>query len=110
QREPVIIYGAGEGGARLAASLRGSDDFLPVAMVDDNILLHGKRVQGVEVYSPTHIERLIQDTGATRVLLAMPSASRRTRRQVLERLSDFPVHVQTIPEISDLVTGRARVD
>ncbi|HZD54556.1 MAG TPA: nucleoside-diphosphate sugar epimerase/dehydratase [Woeseiaceae bacterium] len=110
EREPVIIYGAGEGGARLAASLRGGDDFLPLALVDDNILLHGKRVHGVEVYSPTHIEKLIEDTGATRVLLAMPSASRRTRRMVLERLSDFPVHVQTIPEISDLVTGKARVD
>src|SRR5690606_33072835 len=111
QREPVIIYGAGEGGARLAASLRGSDDeFLPVALVDDNILLHGKRVHGVEVYPPTYIEKLIQDTGATRVLLAMPSASRRTRRMVLEKLSEFPVHVQTIPAISDLVTGKARVD
>jgi FlaA1/EpsC-like NDP-sugar epimerase len=109
-REPVIIYGAGEGGARLAGSLKNGDDFLPVAIVDDNILLHGKRVNGVEVYSPTHIERVIEDTGATRVLLAMPSASRRTRRMVLERLSDFPVHVQTIPEISDLVTGKARVD
>jgi FlaA1/EpsC-like NDP-sugar epimerase len=109
-REPVIIYGAGEGGARLAGSLKNGDDFLPVAIVDDNILLHGKRVNGVEVYSPTHIEKVIEDTGATRVLLAMPSASRRTRRMVLERLSDFPVHVQTIPEISDLVTGKARVD
>ena len=109
-REPVIIYGAGEGGARLAGSLKGGADFLPVAIVDDNLLLHGKRVNGVEVYSPMHIEKLIEGTGATRVLLAMPSASRRTRRQILERLSDFPVHVQTIPEISDLVTGKARVD
>src|SRR5690606_10675318 len=65
---------------------------------------------GVEVYSPSQIERLIHETDATRVLLAMPSASRRTRRMVLERLSDFPVHVQTIPEIRDLVTGKARVD
>lgn len=109
-REPVIIYGAGEGGARLTASLKGGDDFIPIALVDDNILLHGKRINGVEVYSPSQIEKLINETEATRVLLAMPSASRRTRRTVLERLSDFPVHVQTIPEISDLVTGKARVD
>jgi FlaA1/EpsC-like NDP-sugar epimerase len=73
-------------------------------------LLQGKRVHGVEVYAPVHIGELISDTEATRVLLAMPSASRRTRRTVLERLSDFPVHVQTIPEIRDLVTGKARVD
>ena len=109
-REPVIVYGAGEGGARLVASLKGGDDFIPIALVDDNMFLHGKRINGVEVYSPSQVERLIHDTDATRVLLAMPSASRRTRRMVLERLSDFPVHVQTIPEIRDLVTGKARVD
>ena len=109
-REPVIVYGAGEGGARLVASLKGGDDFIPIALVDDNMYLHGKRVNGVEVYSPSQIERLIHDSDATRVLLAMPSAPRRTRRMVLERLSDFPVHVQTIPEIRDIVTGKARVD
>ena len=108
--EPVIVYGAGEGGARLVSALINGDDFVPVAMVDDNPLLQGKRVNGVEVYAPVHIERLIAETEATRVLLAMPSATRRTRRMVLERLSDFPVHVQTIPEIRDLVTGKARVD
>ena len=109
-REPVIVYGAGEGGARLISSLKDGDDFIPIALVDDNVLLHGQRVNGVEVYSPSQIETLIQDTEATRVLLAMPSATRRTRRMVLERLSDFPVHVQTIPEIRDLITGKARVD
>ncbi len=108
--EPVIVYGAGEGGARLVTALVTGDDFVPVALVDDNPLLQGKRVHGVEVYAPARIERLIADTEATRVLLAMPSATRRTRRTILERLSDFPVHVQTIPEISDLVTGKARVD
>ncbi len=108
--EPVIVYGAGEGGARLVTALMNGDDFVPVALVDDNPLLQGKRVHGVEVYAPVRIEKLIADTEATRVLLAMPSATRRTRRTILERLSDFPVHVQTIPEISDLVTGKARVD
>jgi FlaA1/EpsC-like NDP-sugar epimerase len=108
--EPVIVYGAGEGGARLISALKSGDDFVPVALVDDNPLLHGKRVHGVEVYAPVHMSMLFADTGATRVLLAMPSASRRTRRTILERLYEFPVHVQTIPEISDLVTGKARVD
>jgi len=105
-----FFWGGGGGGARLVASLKGGDDFIPTALVDDNMFLHGKRVNGVEVYSPSQIERLIHDTDATRVLLAMPSAPRRTRRMVLERLSDFPVHVQTIPEIRDIVTGKARVD
>jgi FlaA1/EpsC-like NDP-sugar epimerase len=29
---------------------------------------------------------------------------------VLRQLTEFPVHVQTMPEIKDIVSGKARVD
>ena len=109
-REGVIVYGAGRGGAQLVSSLIGGDDYLPVAMVDDNVALHGKRIHGLKVYSPDRLEELVTKEGAAGVLLAIPSASRRRRRQVLQRLSEFPVHVQTMPEIRDIVSGKARVD
>jgi FlaA1/EpsC-like NDP-sugar epimerase len=62
------------------------------------------------VHSPTNIEAIVNETAATRVLLALPTASRWKRRAVLEYLSQFPVHVQTIPDLSDLISGNARVD
>ncbi|MEQ9565664.1 MAG: hypothetical protein RLN85_07630, partial [Pseudomonadales bacterium] len=40
-REPVIIYGAGSGGARLTAALKSGGEFDPVALIDDNALLRG---------------------------------------------------------------------
>jgi FlaA1/EpsC-like NDP-sugar epimerase len=110
ERERVIIYGAGSAGAQLAITLLGGDEFLPVAMVDDDLTLHKKLVKGLTVHSPTNIEAIIRDTKATRVLLAMPTASRWKRRAVLEYLSQFPVHVQTIPDVTDLISGKARVD
>ncbi len=110
KREQVIIYGAGSAAAQLIPSLLGNDTFLPVALVDDDVSLQGSRVKGIEVYSPDNLPKLIQRLKVTRVLLAMPSASRRKRRQVLEYLSEFPVHVQTVPEIGDIVTGKAQVD
>lgn len=109
-RESVIIYGAGEAAAGLAIGLHGSNDFLPVALIDDDISLFGKTVQGLVVYPPSAFAKLIRQTGATRVLLAVPSATRSKRREILEHLAEFPVHVQTMPELSDLVSGKARVD
>lgn len=109
-REAVIIYGAGSGGAQLVSALISGDDYLPVALVDDNMDLHGKRIHGLRVYSPARLEELVVEKGASGVLLAMPSVSRRRRRQVLQRLSEFPVHVQTVPEIRDMVSGKARLD
>lgn len=109
-RERVVIFGAGSGGAQLSEALFSGDDYLPVALVDDKSALHGTRIQGLKVYPSANLEHVVAKTDATGVLLAIPSASRRRRRQVLQRLSEFPVHVQTMPEIKDIVTGRAQVD
>jgi FlaA1/EpsC-like NDP-sugar epimerase len=108
--QSVIIYGAGSAGAQLAISLQGAGDHVPVAMVDDDRTLHGKKIQGLTVFPPAAIESLISQKNVDGVLLALPSASRRKRRRVLERLSEFPVHVQTMPEFKDIISGRARVD
>ena len=108
--ESVIIYGAGEAGAQLAISLQEGGETIPVAMVDDDTALHGKRVKGLSVYPPSSIPSLTESAGISRVLLAIPRASRRRRRKVLERLSEYPFRVQTMPDFQDIVSGRARVD
>ncbi len=108
--QSVLIYGAGDAGAKLAGSLQGTGEFVPVAMVDDDRTLHRKKVNGLTVFSPADIGALVDRLNIKRVLLAMPSASRRSRRAVLERLSKFPVRVQTMPDVKDILTGKAQVD
>jgi len=106
----VIIYGAGEAGVRLAQSLTSGPDYLPVCFVDDNDKLWGSVLNGLEVHPPRSVPTLVDELDVSRVLLALPSASRRRRRDILLKLESLAVHVQTIPDISDLVTGRAKVD
>ncbi len=106
----VIIYGAGEAGVRLAQSLASGQDYLPVCFVDDNDKLWGSVLNGLEVHPPRSVPTLVDELDVSRLLLALPSASRRRRRDILLKLESLAVHVQTIPDISDLVTGRAKVD
>ncbi len=109
KREDVIVYGAGSAGAQLIDSLRGNHKFRPVALVDDDPTLHGKRVKGVDVYPPSSIKPLMQKLKAGRVLLALPSASPKRRKNILSRLAVDQIRVQTIPEIDDILSGRANV-
>jgi FlaA1/EpsC-like NDP-sugar epimerase len=106
----VLIYGAGAGGAELAAALATGGDFAPVAFVDDNRALWGTVIAGLKVHSPDALASLLKESGSHRVLLAMPSLSSRRRREILAQLVPLGVHVQTMPGIADLVTGAARVD
>lgn len=103
--EPVIIYGAGVSGRQLLTSLVQSHEYYPFAFVDDDASLQGTVIQGVHVHSPSIIRKLIQQKSATKVLLAMPSASRAKRQEILARLEPLSVQVLTIPAMSDLVNG-----
>ncbi len=106
----VVIYGAGEAGAHLASALIGRGEFVPVAFVDDNPSLRGAVINGLEVHPPATLSTFIEETGVSRVLLALPSVSRRRRLEIINQLEQLPVHVQTMPDTGDLAAGNARVD
>ncbi len=108
--ERVAIYGAGDAGARLGAALAAGNSFSPVAFIDDNRALEGRSINGVRIYAPAALPGLVRDLQIRRVLLALPSVPRRLRQEILGRLEPLPIYVQTMPDIADLVAGKARVD
>lgn len=106
EQVPVMIYGAGASGRQLAQALMNAGEVKPVCFVDDDATLHRSSMLGLTVYSPEQIGELLESKNIHRVLLAMPSATRNQRRQVLERLEPFAIQVLTIPGMADLVSGR----
>jgi FlaA1/EpsC-like NDP-sugar epimerase len=106
----VAIYGAGEAGAKLSSVLRGGPDFEPVAFIDDKRALRGSRINGIKVFDPIELPSLVKELRIGRVLLAMPAASRRRRREILEKLEPLGVHVQSLPDLSEIISGKARID
>jgi FlaA1/EpsC-like NDP-sugar epimerase len=105
----VAIYGAGDAGARLSTALSTTRAFDPLVFVDDKKSLHGRMVNGIKVYAPEQLPELIKARNIDRILLALPSLTRRRRREILSGLEPLGVHVQTVPEFEQLVTGNATV-
>lgn len=108
--ERVAIYGAGDAGARLCAALMGGRDCWPVAFIDDKRELHGTVIHGVEVFGAEHLPDLIRQRGIRGILLALPSASRRRRREILANLEPLGLHVRSLPDVSEILAGRAAGD
>lgn len=109
-RVPVLIYGAGSSGRQLQLALNQGQEFFPVAFVDDATHLRKALIQGVNVYSPDMIGELIMRFDVKKILLAIPSASRAVRQNVLRRLEPFPCEVLSIPGMADLVGGKAQIN
>jgi len=106
----VAIYGAGNAGARVCTALLGGPDFEPVAFVDDKKSLQDNYINGIRVYGPELLPHLVRERHIDRILLAMPSTPRRRRREILTALEPLGVHVQSLPNLSDLISGRAQIN
>jgi FlaA1/EpsC-like NDP-sugar epimerase len=105
----VAIYGAGVAGRQALSALRTSWEYLPVAFFDDAVELVGTNVQGLRVYSGADFGRLESVLGLHEVLVAMPSASRARRREVIGQLELHKLRVRTIPSFDQLVGGQVSI-
>lgn len=106
---PVLVYGAGQAGAQLVAMLKMSNQMRPVAFIDDDLTLLHQQINGLTVYSFDQLVGLIERYHVRDILLAMPSASRRRRSEILRRLEKYPVHVRTLPDLMDIAEGKIEV-
>jgi FlaA1/EpsC-like NDP-sugar epimerase len=105
----VLIYGAGSAGRQLAAALKTSPELVVVGLLDDDDLLHGQVLNGLKIYDPSAIVALIAKLCVTQVFLAIPSASRARRNEILELVRAAQVQVRTLPGVLELAQGKVQV-
>ncbi|QYO77764.1 polysaccharide biosynthesis protein [Devosia salina] len=100
----IVIYGAGQAGTQLAQSLVSSH-FI-VGFLDDDTHLQYRELLGIRVFPPSHLPTLIRDFGVKKVILSMPTLSVARRKEIVANLSGMGVTVQSLPGLTDLVTGK----
>ena len=105
----LLIYGAGTVGVQTAAALRFSQQYVLLGFVDDDAAKVGRSVNGVPVFAPAEVPHVVTRQGVTDILLAMPSATRDRRNAILDSLRPLPIHIRTLPGLSDLASGRVTV-
>ncbi|MBJ7388523.1 MAG: polysaccharide biosynthesis protein [Sphingomonadaceae bacterium] len=105
----VLIYGAGSAGQQLAMSTRHYPGMYLLGFVDDDSRLRGQRLDGNPVYHSSDLVMQVERLGVTDILLAVPSMSRSKRKDIVDDLKRFGVHVQTLPQIQDIVAGKVSI-
>ncbi len=106
----VLIYGAGMGGQQLLQLVRREPNFDVRAFVDDDKRLHKQKIDGLTVYYSEELDKLITQWGISDVILAIPSASRTRRNEIVAKLQQFSVRVQTLPHMGALVEGKLSIN
>ncbi len=108
--KPVVIVGAGRGGAMLVRELSRVPDWRVVGLVDDDPGKWGREVLGRPVFGAIDtLPRALAEEKARHVILAIPSASPAARRHATDLAVKAGAHVFTVPGVEDLLSGRVAV-
>ncbi|WP_158279873.1 nucleoside-diphosphate sugar epimerase/dehydratase [Coraliomargarita sinensis] len=108
----VVIIGAGEVGAGLCAELMSKArlGMRPVAFLDDDSRKVGRYIHGLLVADTVdEVAKVAKRYSANKAVIAFPSASVKRMREVAELARQAGLKVDTVPALTDLVSGRAQV-
>ena len=106
----VLIYGAGDAGIKLAENIQTGNKYNLIYFIDDDGKKYKTVVKSVEVLSPDKIKPLITDKEIDFIFLAIPSISKFKRKEILKKLSKFPVNVMELPTVENIIDGKVSID
>jgi FlaA1/EpsC-like NDP-sugar epimerase len=101
----LIIYGAGEGGIQIVNTMlrNPNSQYLPVAFLDDNPKTHRLRISGVPVLGGRNeIAKVTQRTGASTLLIAIPSADSTVVNEIVQIAQESKLNVKILPVVQSL--------
>lgn len=108
-RRRVLIFGAGSAGRQLAAALASSNEMELIGYVDDDSRLQGHTLNSKLIYAAEKLPELVVSLKVDDVLLAIPSAPRSRRADIVDSLRGISVSIQTVPGLMDIAHGRIKV-
>jgi len=106
----VIILGAGQAGELVAREMLRGNEYIPVAFLDDNPRLRGSKVHGLSVLGEIKsLPKAIRKKSADLVVIATPTATGAQMRKIVSNCEQANVPFRTLPNVGDLVSGRAKI-
>lgn len=112
-KEPVIVFGAGDGGTQLIRSMlqNPASRYVPVALLDDDPGKRHLRIQGVPVRGTRRqLLDVAAEAGCSIAIIAIPSAGAKTIRAVADHASACGLDVRVLPPTQELVDGIVSLD
>ncbi|WP_180054713.1 nucleoside-diphosphate sugar epimerase/dehydratase [Acinetobacter sp. YH12113] len=108
-KKRIAIYGAGNAGQQVAATLTRSNEHLPIFFIDDNPSLSGQNIGGIDVYLPETALKCFTKLRIDEILIALPSVGRSRKSEIVKFLEPAHLKITEIPGLTKLVDGEIRV-
>ena len=109
----LLVVGAGDAGVLVVKELFRQENLslFPVGFIDDDPDKQHLRIMGLPVLGTRDgLEKVIAENNIDEVLIAMPSASGKVMREIVEKCRQAYMPVRTLPRMYDIINGQISVD
>lgn len=99
----TIIVGAGRAGELLSRDLLHRPEYQLLAFVDDDPAKLQREIHGIRVVGDTeHLDEIVEFMSCELVILAIPSADKKTVQRLVEECSRIGVQCRTLPSVFEM--------
>ena len=108
----LLILGAGDAGENVVREILRlpTVQYHIVGFLDDDPNKRGTLIHGIEVLGPMNrVKEVCDEYSVDEILIAIPSATRREVRRVIDLCQGTNLRFKTLPALADLLAGRTTV-
>ena len=108
----LLIVGAGNAGEVLLREIHRMPvaRYQVVGFIDDDAKKRGARIHGLPVLGTTNqIKQIAETRNVDEIVIAIPSATHKQRRRVIERCQGANLKFSTVPNLVAIASGEVRV-
>lgn len=111
-KKPTMLIGGGTSGVQVLRELQHSvhSRNKVVCIIDDDLRKRGSYISGVKIVGGREeIERYARKYQVEDIILALPAASMKDKREIVEICQRTKCRIQTVPGLFQLVSGQVSV-
>ena len=103
----VVIFGAGEAGIITKRTLSRDQEtrYQVIAFIDHKKAIQGKKVEGVEIYAPEKLQKILEKNEIDQVILSVQNIPKAIKQEIVETSLPFKVRVLHLPPVKSWVKG-----
>ena len=91
KKPKTLIYGTSNEGRKLATSLLQNAD-LNVVGFDDDEILHDNQINGLPIYNPSDLDKLLNKLNISEIILTYPHNNRHRHREIIKKFQGRNQH------------------
>ena len=109
RKKRVLIVGAGDAGEMIVREMirQRNSEYTPVGFLDDDAGKLNHQIHGIKVLAPINkLEEITQKLSIDEIVIAIPSASGKLRKEIAFRAREMGVDCKTLPSLYEVIDGK----